>query len=122
VSALHPELTRRAALKGGALVIGFSLFGAKPTLAARGDTAGPPNPDTVDTWIAIHSDNTATIYFGKCELGQGSTTGLLQVAAEELDLGMDQVRAVRLDTNISPNQGPTSSSSSRCPETAPCCR
>jgi CO/xanthine dehydrogenase Mo-binding subunit len=112
VSARHSQLTRRAALKGGALVIGFSLIDPKAAWAARGDKAGPPNPETIDTWIAIHTDNTATIYFGKCELGQGSTTGLLQVAAEELNLGMDQVRAVRLDTNISPNQGPTSSSSS----------
>ncbi len=112
MSALHPEFSRRAALKGGALVIGFSMFGAPHASAARGDVAGPPNPDTIDTWIAIHSDNTATIYFGKVELGQGSTTGLLQVAAEELDLGMDQVRSVRHDTNVTPNQGPTSSSSS----------
>jgi CO/xanthine dehydrogenase Mo-binding subunit len=93
-------------------VVGFSLLGAKPALAARGDAAGPPNPDVIDTWIAIHADNTATIYFGKCELGQGNTTGLLQVAAEELDLGLDQVRSVRLDTNVTPNQGATSSSSS----------
>lgn len=114
MSAIHPEFSRRAALKGGALVIGFSMFGvnAGPASAARGDVAGPPNPDTIDTWIAIHSDNTATVYFGKVELGQGSTTGLLQVAAEELDLGMDQVRSVRHDTNVTPNQGPTSSSSS----------
>lgn len=112
MSALHPELSRRAALKGGALVVGFSMFGSGSASAARGDVAGPPNPDTIDTWIAIHSDNTATVYFGKVELGQGATTGLLQVAAEELDLGMDQVRSVRHDTNVTPNQGPTSSSSS----------
>ena len=112
MSALHPEFSRRAALKGGALVIGFSMLGAGPSSAARGDVAGPPNPDTIDTWIAIHSDNTATINFGKVDLGQGSPTGLLQVAAEELDLGMDQVRSVRHDTNVTPNQGPTSSSSS----------
>lgn len=112
MSALHPVLSRRAALKGGALVIGFALSGAKPAFAARGDVAGPPNAEAIDTWIAIHPDTSATIYFGKCELGQGSTTGLLQVAAEELDLGMDQVRAVRLDTNVTPNQGATSSSSS----------
>src|SRR5205823_5681359 len=80
--------------------------------AARGDVAGPPDPNTVDTWIAIHADNTATIYFGKCELGQGNTTGLLQIAGEELDMGVHQLKAVRLDTNVTPNQGATSSSSS----------
>ena len=70
-----------------------------PAAAARGDAAGPPDPNAIDSWIAIHADNTATVYFGKCEFGQGNTTGLLQIAAEELDLDMSQISAVRLDTN-----------------------
>src|SRR5437016_1283262 len=105
--------SRRDLLKGGgALVVGFSLGGALPAAAARGEVAGPPDPGAVDSWIAIHRDNTATVYFGKVELGQGNTTGLLQIAGEELDLDMSQLRAVRLDTNVTPNQGATSSSSS----------
>ena len=68
---------------------------AGAALAARGDVAGPPDPNAIDTWIAIHADNTATVYFGKCELGQGNTTGMLQIAAEELDLAMSQISAAR---------------------------
>ena len=68
--------------------------------------------NAIDTWIAIHADNTATVYIGKGEFGQGNTTGLLQIAAEELDLDMSQVRSVQLDTNVTPNQGATTSSSS----------
>src|SRR5262249_50898109 len=73
---------RRDPLKGGgALMADFRSAAAPlPAAAARGDIAGPPDPNAVDTWIAIHADNTATIYFGKCELGQGNTTGLLQIA------------------------------------------
>ncbi len=106
--------SRRDLLKGGgALIVGFSLAGVPlPASAARGDVAGPPDPNTVDTWIAVHADNTATVYFGKCELGQGNTTGMLQIAAEELDLAMSQISAARLDTNVTPDQGATSSSSS----------
>jgi CO/xanthine dehydrogenase Mo-binding subunit len=106
--------SRRDLLKGsGTLIVGFSLAGpAGPAAAARGDAAGPPDPNAVDTWIAVHANNTATIYFGKCELGQGNTTGLLQIAGEELDLDMSQLKAVRLDTNVTPDQGATSSSSS----------
>ena len=106
------ELSRRELLKsGGALIVGFSFAGVAPT-CARSEAAGPPDPMEVDSWIAIHADNTATVYFGKCEMGQGNTTGLLQIAAEELDLDMGQVSAVRLDTNVTPDQGATSSSSS----------
>lgn len=109
--------SRRALLKsGGAMIIGFSMADAlsarTPALAARGEFAGPPDPAALDTWIAIHADNTATVYFGKCELGQGNTTGMLQIAGEELDLDMSRLSAVQLDTNVTPDQGATSSSSS----------
>jgi CO/xanthine dehydrogenase Mo-binding subunit len=60
----------------------------------------------------VHADNTATVYLGKGEFGQGNTTGLLQIAGEELDLEMSQLKSVLLDTNTVPNQGATTSSSS----------
>jgi nicotinate dehydrogenase subunit B len=106
--------SRRDLLKGGgALVIGFSMSGSPlPAAAARGDVAGPPDPNAIDSWIAVHADNTATVCLGKGEFGQGNTTGLLQIAGEELDLDMSQLRWVQLDTNVSPNQGATTSSSS----------
>lgn len=105
--------SRRDFLKsGGAMVIGFSLRGALSAQDHSGAVAGPPDAKQIDTWLAIHSDNTATVYIGFAELGQGNSTALLQVAAEELDLNMNQVRTVRLDTNITPNQGGTYSSAS----------
>lgn len=104
-------MKRRDLLKaGGALVVSFQL----PALAfaqGRVPQAGPPNPDQIDSWIAIHQDNTATVFIGFAELGQGASTALLQVAAEELDLSMTQVRSVGLDTHVTPNQGGTYSSS-----------
>jgi CO/xanthine dehydrogenase Mo-binding subunit len=103
-------MARRDFLKaGGALVIGFPLrhlvYGQE-----RGPVAGPPDAKQVDTWLAIHANNTATVYIGFAELGQGASTALLQVAAEELDLDMSQIKTVRLDTNVTPNQGGTYSS------------
>jgi len=105
---------RRDFLKaGGAIVVGFPLrnvlLGQGP---ARGTVAGPPDAKQVDTWLAIHADNTATVYIGFAELGQGNSTALLQVAAEELDMDMSQLKTVRLDTNVTPNQGGTYSSAS----------
>jgi len=116
MNAPAPILTRRDLLKtGGALIVGFSFAGVAACSAppdARSALAGPPDPSAVDSWLAIHADNTATVYFGKCELGQGNTTGLLQIVGEELDLDMSQLSAMRLDTNVTPDQGATSSSSS----------
>ena len=79
---------------------------------ARSSWPGPPDAKQIDTWLAIHADNTATVYIGFAELGQGNSTALLQIAAEELDLDMSQLKTVRLDTNITPNQGGTYSSAS----------
>ncbi len=106
---------RRDFLKaGGALVIGFPLRDVllAQSAGARGTIAGPPDAKQVDTWLAIHADNTATVYIGFAELGQGNSTALLQVAAEELDMDMSQLSTVRLDTNVTPNQGGTYSSAS----------
>jgi len=107
---------RRDFLKsGGALVIGFGLrevMSAQTTMAARGAVAGPHDARQIDTWLAIHADNTATVYVGFAELGQGASTALLQIAADELDLEMTQIKSVRLDTNVTPNQGGTYSSAS----------
>jgi nicotinate dehydrogenase subunit B len=107
---------RRDFLKtGGALVVGFTLRDAllgQEALVARGSVPGPPDAKQVDTWLAVHADNTATVYIGFAELGQGASTALLQVAAEELDLEMSQVKTVQLDTNVTPNQGGTYSSAS----------
>ena len=49
-------------------------------------------------------------YQGKVELGQGITTALTQIAAEELDLPLARVRVLTTDTTRSPNEGVTSGS------------
>ena len=98
--------SRRDLLKGGgALVVGFCITGDLARVA-RADVGGPPDPKLIDSWIAVHADNTATVIFGKGEFGQGNTTGMLQIAGEELDLDMSQLRAARIDTEVTPNQGP----------------
>jgi len=106
----RPGLPRRNFLKAtGSLVAGFS---AADTLSAqtagtdngaRGTVSGPPDEAEVDSYIAIHPDNTVTIFSGYVELGQGGPTALRQIAAEELDLDFDQVATVRNDTFMCTN-------------------
>jgi len=108
---------RRDLLKaGGTLLIGMTIGGAARAQETEGVAValGPdqPDPKSLDTWIAIHSDNTATIFIGFVELGQGCSTALLQLAAEELDLDMSQVKSIRLESHTMPNQGGTVASAS----------
>lgn len=103
---LSPALSRRDLIKGGALVVGFAAAAPLTAALAPPAAAATPDPALLDSWIAVHADNTATIFFGKVELGQGTTTGMLQIAGEELDLAMSQLKAARVDTDVTPNQGP----------------
>jgi len=107
---------RRDLLKaGGALIVGCALGrgSAAQLLSASGAAAaGAPDPKLLNTWIAIHSDNTATIFFGFVELGQGNSTALLQIAAEELDFDIRQLKSVPIETGVTPNQGGTVASAS----------
>lgn len=106
-------IPRRDFLKtGGALVVGFSLRGAlSAQTPGRGAPAGPDQRQ-IDTWLAIHADNTATVLIGYAELGQGASTALLQIAAEELDMELSQIQSVGLETEVTPYQGGTYSSAS----------
>jgi len=103
-------LGRRDFLKTtGVVVVAFSIAAkvrgqarvAGAPAVQRRPVSGPPDPNEVDSYIAIHADNTATIYSGYVELGQGGPTALRQIAAEELDLDFEQVKTVTVDTHVS---------------------
>jgi CO/xanthine dehydrogenase Mo-binding subunit len=98
------DVLRRDFLKGaGALVVGFALAGRDGAAAAELGPYGPPE-DQVDSWLAIHEDGTATLFSGCSELGTGSSTGLMQVMAEELDLPFARVKIQFPDTDLTPDQ------------------
>jgi CO/xanthine dehydrogenase Mo-binding subunit len=102
------QFSRQTFLKGsGALIVGFSLAGAG--LADKAQAAidpfasnSPTALDQVDSFIVIHADNTASILTGGSEHGQGSATGWLMLAGEELDMDISQLKFVWADTNVTP--------------------
>ena len=110
---LKKEFTRRSFVKGGgAMIVAFSVVGAglggKAAKSAGQDpyaSMGPFDQISVDSWLIIHSDNTASVKIGKVEMGQGTPTALLMIAAEELDMNFSQMKMITHDTNITPNQG-----------------
>ena len=63
-------------------------------------------------WVNFGASGIVTIRPGKVEYGQGVWTALAQIAAEELDVGLDQVRVAGVSTSGSPNEGVTSGSRS----------
>jgi isoquinoline 1-oxidoreductase beta subunit len=85
-----PRMNRRSfvagtAALGGGLALGFDLpFGPTASHAAVG---GPE----VNAWVVVQPDETVIIRIARSEMGQGTLTGLAQLAAEELDCDWSKV-------------------------------
>jgi nicotinate dehydrogenase subunit B len=61
-------------------------------------------------WLSIHANGTVSVRSGKVELGQGITTALAQIVAQELDVAISRIRMLPANTTDSPNEGMTSGS------------
>ena len=94
---------RRTFLKAsGILAVSFSMTGTAGanTLAAPKSVA----KEAVDSWLTITPDNKVTIFVGKVDLGTGSRTALMQLAADELDVPFESIEMVMGDTARTPDQ------------------
>ncbi|HYC05112.1 MAG TPA: xanthine dehydrogenase family protein molybdopterin-binding subunit [Azospirillaceae bacterium] len=94
-SVVESVPSRRGFLKaGGALVIGAALplpaVAAGPAAGPR--IVGPPDPRP-QAFVRIAPDNSVTVLIKHLDKGQGTTTGLATIVAEELDADWAQMRA-----------------------------
>src|SRR5262245_12757546 len=93
--------TRRAFLKGtgssaAALVLGVRCPFTQGAHAASASAPGIFDPNV---FLRIDADNTVTILSKHFEMGQGITTGLATLVAEELEADWSQMRVA-----FAPNQ------------------
>ena len=63
-----------------------------------------------ENWLNFQTGGKVRVATGKVEIGQGVTTALSQIAAEELDLTLDQIIMLSGDSDLGPNERYTSSS------------
>lgn len=71
-------------------------------------STGAPNPAAA--FIEVLPDATVNVMTGCAEIGQGSTTVLAQIAAEELGLRYEDIFVTAADTGVTPESGPTGAS------------
>src|SRR5215831_12515261 len=107
---------RRSFLKTAGLLV-VSISAARTALfatAARAQGEGPVQPADLypdvdfrqlDSWIAIHEDNTATFYVGKTDCGQGTGTAFRQLMSDELDIAYDRTSLIMGSTDVTVDQG-----------------
>ena len=97
-------LSRREFIKltGGGIFVFFTVGEPWDLLEAQQRGAGRELPTDFNAFIRIAEDGKVTGFCGKVELGQGPSTSLAQIAAEELDVPLDSVTMVLGDTAVCP--------------------
>lgn len=109
----HPKKRKRLSRREFLMVLGVGAIGfyigvklGTPPLRLRlaewlEDSGGPPSDIDAppDVWFEILADNTVNLYLPKSEMGQGVHTGLAQIAAEELEISLEQMRVMHSSTD-----------------------
>jgi isoquinoline 1-oxidoreductase beta subunit len=94
-----PSLSRRkfiqvGAAAGGGLMVSLSLSFANGGTRAAGEDGFAPN-----AFIRIHNDGQVILVMPYVEMGQGTYTSIPMLVAEELEVGLDQVRVEHAPPN-----------------------
>src|SRR5216683_2137714 len=84
------EFLIAGAAAGGGLLLGWHMGGG-PRLAAAA-TAAPALEFAPNAFIRVGTDGGVTLIMGQVEMGQGMYTSMPMLLAEELEVGLDQVR------------------------------
>jgi selenium-dependent xanthine dehydrogenase len=67
-------------------------------------------PDKASAEVELSSDGTLEVRTSSAELGQGLVTVLQMIVAEEFNITPEQVRVLVMDTDLTPDGGPTTAS------------
>ena len=75
-------------------VVGFGAAGFAVGCDMRGAdaAAGPVGQNMLGPYVRVGSDNTVTVFLRHLEMGQGVSTGLTTIVAEEIDADWSQMR------------------------------
>jgi isoquinoline 1-oxidoreductase len=94
----NPSRRGFLALGGTGLLV---FFAAQPSGAFQ-QPVSPGYPSDWNAYLRIGADGRVTCFTGKVELGQGTSTALAQLLAEELDVAFDSIDMVMGDTDLCP--------------------
>jgi isoquinoline 1-oxidoreductase beta subunit len=91
--------TRRAFLKASGATTGALLLAIHVPFGSTAHAATPKDPPAPNAFVKIAPDNTVTVMIKHLDKGQGVTTGLTTIVAEELDADWSQMRAAFAPSN-----------------------
>ncbi len=87
VNQSRRDFLKVSAAASGGLMLEFCL----PQAVAQGSAQGSAQVTEVTAWIVINPDDTIVIRVARSEMGQGSSTGLAMLVAEELECDWNKV-------------------------------
>ena len=91
-AAKNPALSRRGFIIGtGAVGAGLSIGVLGACAPGQSPTVDGPPLEEVNAWVHIGRDDTVTVRIARSEMGQGTSTGLAQLVAEELECDWNKV-------------------------------
>ncbi|KXX65924.1 xanthine dehydrogenase family protein molybdopterin-binding subunit [Marichromatium gracile] len=86
------RLSRRALLRLGLLAGGGLVLGIGAADAEQTDTPdGAASTFAPGAWLRLHGDGRVVLMLARSEMGQGVTSALPMLVAEELEVGLDQL-------------------------------
>src|SRR5213593_313960 len=85
-----PKIDRRSFVIGTAAVGAGLALGLKIPFGASVVRAQDGSPE-INAWIVVRPDDTVVVRIARSEMGQGTLTGLAQMAAEELECNWSKV-------------------------------
>ena len=90
-------------LVGSGIVVFFASESAVDSTVHAAQFRGMGGgPTDLNAFLKIAEDGSVTVFTGKVELGQGNTTALAQMAADELGVSLDSVTMIMGDTDLCP--------------------
>lgn len=76
---------KSASVMGVSLAVGFNLEGALAATGSSAESAAASGSGALNPFVKISSDGTVTVVIKHFEMGQGTSTGLTTLVAEELN-------------------------------------
>jgi nicotinate dehydrogenase subunit B len=96
---------------GGGIVVFFAVDSASAQQGPPGGRGGrggfpgmggPQGAQDFNAYLKIGEDGKVTVFSGKIEMGQGNTTALAQMAADELGVSFESIHMIMGDTDLCP--------------------
>jgi len=87
---------------GSGIVVFFAAETLLESTALAAQFGMPQGSTDLNDFLKIAEDGKITVFSGKVELGQGNTTALAQMAADELGVSLESVTMIMGDTDLCP--------------------